>query len=80
MTERETFTDRQLLRILEMKEHGKTLGQISSKFGCSRSRISGAIHRIQQACNAQGPWDEHDGTMPRTWWRDGLDARAQKVK
>lgn len=67
-----------MLTILELKNDGKTLGEMALRFRCSRSRISGAIFRIQQACEIAGPWDEHDGTMPYQWWRDGLDTRTKQ--
>ena len=75
LSDRKQFTDLELFTILEMKDEGRSLGEISQKFLCTRSRIGGVIHRTQQAA---GPWDEYDGTMPYGWWRDGLSARTKQ--
>lgn len=69
MTKRD-WTDAELLDVLDRADMGESATVTGKRYGVSRSAILGLRHR----CG--GIADHHDGTMPKDWWRKGLEARA----
>lgn len=67
------FTDRELLRALDWKDQGISMGTIAKRMCVSRSAILGATQRVLAACPSDS---QHDGTLPRRWWEAGLNNRC----
>jgi len=67
-------TDAEILDILEKRDSGLSCRQIGEGLGTTKGAIIGLTGRVDRATEAS----KHDGTMPRYWWRDGLNRRGSE--
>lgn len=80
---RTTWTDAQLLEVLEQREQGRSYGQIAESMSAAvgrpvtRATIGGLLKRINDQTDAA--WGEAgDGSMPSGLWRAGLAKRTRR--
>jgi predicted DNA-binding protein YlxM (UPF0122 family) len=67
---RASYTDQQLLTILEMKHaEGKSYTEIAHRFSTTRSAIAGIICRVRTQTNEHDRDGNQNGTMPPQWWK-----------
>lgn len=89
MATRESWTDEEILRALDLKAHdGLSNGQIAKALGRPRNAVIGVFHRItrdhENDSRRLSP-RYRDGALPRGWWAAGIakrpidDATAEKV-
>lgn len=67
------WTDGELLRALEMRDHLRmSAAEISLSFGRSRSAVLGIFFRIKHETDQHDLTPHLNGTMKRDWWKKGL--------
>jgi hypothetical protein len=83
---RETWTDAEMLEMLEMRAHmtaARAADLLTRRWGrpVSRNAICGAHHRVMHDLalipDLCARHENRDGGMPSDWWRAGLARRGE---
>jgi hypothetical protein len=78
-----TWTDGEILRVLDRRAEGASAGEVASSYGTTRSAILGLEKRIRDEMLREDGTirpgevpavkpENQDGGMPKDWWKPGL--------
>lgn len=67
-----SFTDAQLLRMLDLQAEGVSPKAIAARLRCTKNQVIGALYRIRKDTDRLDLTPERNGEMPPKWWRKGL--------
>lgn len=76
MPRKDSASDEEILRMLELRDEGYSFSEIARRMrGVKRNQVLGIISRVNKAADAES--DVLNGTMPYGWWKEGLRKRGK---
>ncbi len=73
----ENWSDAQMLQVLDLIAAGYPLSEVARRVGRSKASVSSIARRIKWRTDEVDRTPHLNGSMPRRWWREGLEVRAE---